>query len=197
MYHKCRKEYFLLLIFLVIEVNNANIIEPIKLKVNKPDLIATPEDEPIELSENTRKMLDGEFYDPLTPELLNGRAFAKLMCQKINEESPLNISSRIDLLKELFGSFKTGCFIEPPFYCDYGSNIYLGENVYMNHDCILLDVAPIIIGKNVFIGPSVQIYTATHPVDPILRRTGEYGKTVIIENDVWIGGAASKKFFSQ
>ena len=93
------------------------------------------------------------------------------------------------ILKELLGTFHDNC-IEAPFNCDYGSNIHLEENVYMNSSCCLLDVCRIDIGANTLLGPGVQIYTATHPLDPIARRFTEYGKPVRIGKDCWIGGCA-------
>ena len=81
-------------------------------------------------------------------------------------------------------------YIEPPFFCDYGSNIHFGRECYLNHNCIFLDVCKITIGSNTFFGPNSQVYTATHPLDPIERRKGEFGKPVKIGNDCWIGGSA-------
>ena len=80
--------------------------------------------------------------------------------------------------------------MQPPFYCDYGSNIHLGQRVFFNFNCVVLDVCPVRIGDFTLFGPSVQIYTATHPLDATLRRTQEYGKPVTIGSDVWVGGAA-------
>lgn len=94
------------------------------------------------------------------------------------------------ILKDLLGSFPDGCCIESPFYCDYGSNIHLEENVFMNFNCTLLDICEIRIGSGTLFAPGVQVYAATHPVDPIERRTTEYGRKVTIGKDCWIGGAA-------
>ena len=79
-------------------------------------------------------------------------------------------------------------YVEPPFFCDYGYNIYAGTNVYFNVNCVLLDTMKIEIGNNVFFGPGVQIYTATHPLDPTQRLEVEFSKPVSIGNDCWIGG---------
>ncbi len=82
-------------------------------------------------------------------------------------------------------------YIEPAFRCDYGSNIFVGENFYANFDCVILDVCRVTIGDDCLLGPRVSIFTATHPVDPVLRRSGlEYGKPVRIGDNVWIGGNA-------
>ena len=79
--------------------------------------------------------------------------------------------------------------IEPPFFCDYGTNIELGDKVFFNFNCVILDVAKVTIGSNVMFGPAVQIYTATHPMDAEERRSGlEFAKPVRIGNDVWLGG---------
>jgi maltose O-acetyltransferase len=83
------------------------------------------------------------------------------------------------------------CYHQAPFYCDYGSNITTGENVFFNFNCIVLDVAPVYIGSNTFFGPSVQIYTATHPLNAKERVSGlEFGKAVTIGDNVWVGGGA-------
>ena len=82
-------------------------------------------------------------------------------------------------------------WIEPPFYCDYGSNITLGDNVFFNFNCVVLDVTPVVIGSRVLFGPAVQIYAATHPLSAAERRSGlEAGKPVEIGDDVWVGGGA-------
>lgn len=94
------------------------------------------------------------------------------------------------MFKELLGTFSQGCCIESPFYCDYGSNIHLEENVFMNFNCTLLDICEIRIGSGTLLAPGVQIYSATHPIDPIKRRTTEFGKPIKIGRDCWIGGAA-------
>lgn len=172
--------------------NVSSVLVPKKLQVRIPTNFSNNKNDnnDLEISENVQKMLNGELYDAMTLELREARAFAKIMCQKINLASPLDEPGRQSMFAELLGCYSKGCYIEPPFYCDYGSNIFLGEGVYMNHNCVLLDCAPILMGKHVFLAPNVQIYTATHPTDPILRRTVENTKPVIIGNDVWIGGGA-------
>ena len=137
------------------------------------------------------KMLASKLYDASDEELINGRLFAKIKIQQFNLSSNLNYeTSRKPLLKDLLGQ-SNDVYIEPPFYCDYGTNIVFGNSCYLNHNCCFLDVCKIIIGSNVLFGPNVQVYTATHPIDPIERRTGkEDGKPIKIGNDVWIGGSA-------
>ncbi|CAF0714267.1 unnamed protein product [Brachionus calyciflorus] len=136
---------------------------------------------------DAEKMLAGLPYNATDLNLMNGRFYAKKMCYKYNNVDPLE-EDRNEILKEFLGTYSNGIYIEPPFYADYGSNIHLGENVYMNHGCILLDVNEIRIGKNTFLGPNVQIYTAGHPTDPVQRRTVEFGKAITIGRDTWIGG---------
>src|SRR5699024_4631055 len=98
---------------------------------------------------------------------------------------------RARLIKELIPAAGQGVWIEPPFYCDYGSNISLGKNVFCNFNCIILDVAPVLIGSDVLLGPCVQIYAATHPLSAQERRMGlESGKAVEIGDEVWVGGGA-------
>lgn len=81
--------------------------------------------------------------------------------------------------------------LQPPFSCDYGSNIQFGTKVFLNFNCIILDVAPVTIGERVLFGPAVQVYAATHPLGATERRSGlELGKPVVIGDDVWIGGGA-------
>jgi maltose O-acetyltransferase len=80
--------------------------------------------------------------------------------------------------------------MQPPFFCDYGTNIHLGRKCYFNYNCVVLDVCKVTVGDHVLFGPNVQIYTATHPMDATLRRSQEYGKPVSIGSDVWVGGGA-------
>lgn len=136
------------------------------------------------------KMLAGELYDALAPELVQARERARDLCHALNHSRESELESRRQLVKQLFGSGGDSVWLQPPFYCDYGANIYLGDRVYFNFNCILLDVCEIRIGDFCFFGPAVQIYAATHPLDPILRRSQEFGKPVTIGSDVWIGGGA-------
>jgi maltose O-acetyltransferase len=80
--------------------------------------------------------------------------------------------------------------MQPPFYCDYGTHIELGERVFFNFNCVVLDVCAVRIGDFTMFGPAVQIYTATHPLDAGLRRRQEFGTPVAIGADVWVGGGA-------
>ena len=136
------------------------------------------------------KMLAGELYDALDPELVEARERAKDLCHDLNATREREQAVRRRILMELLGSGGDSVWMQPPFYCDYGSNIYLGERVYFNFNCVILDVCEVTIGDFTFFGPAVQIYTVTHPLDAELRRTQEFGKPVSIGSDVWVGGGA-------
>ena len=134
-------------------------------------------------------MLSGESYLAFDPELLAERTRAHNLCYRYNATEDDEGAQRSEILRELFGS-ETDAFIQPPLYCDYGANIKLGRNVYMNFNCCLLDVCLITIGDNCFFAPNVQIYTASHPLNAMDRRKIEFGKPVTIGDDVWIGGGS-------
>lgn len=135
-------------------------------------------------------MLAGELYNPNDLELSAERMRAKELCHAINSLDPSDTEHMRDLIALLFHA-QTNANITPPFFCDYGYNIKLGSNVYFNLNCIILDVAPVAIGHNTLLGPAVQIYTASHPINAMERRTGlEFGKPIDIGEDVWIGGGA-------
>ena len=136
------------------------------------------------------KMLAGELYDPLDPVLVAARERARDLCQNLNATRESDRDLRRGILTELFGSGGDTVWMQPPFYCDYGSNIVLGTRVFFNFNCIVLDVCRVTIGEFTLFGPAVQIYTATHPMNAELRRTQEFGKPVEIGSDVWVGGGA-------
>ena len=134
-------------------------------------------------------MLRGELYNGSDPELTRERQYAEVQLLRYNTST--DHDERTALLRTFLGAAGKGCFIKPNFFCDYGWNIFLGANVFLNANCVLLDVLPIRIGDGTQIGPAVQIYTADHPRDPEVRRSGEeYGKPVTIGANVWIGGGA-------
>ena len=138
------------------------------------------------------KMLSGEYYDPSNLELVELRLKARLATEKLNQTSSTESKKRIEIVKSLFGSTGKNTHIESTFNCDYGENIHVGDNFYVNYNCVILDVAEVRIGDNCFIAPQVGIYTATHPIDPIERANGlEYAKAITIGNDCWIGGHAT------
>ena len=137
-----------------------------------------------------QKMLSGALYDPLDSELVSARERARDLCQALNatREAEQEVPRRI--LSELFGKGGETVIMQPPFYCDYGSNIELGERVFFNFNCVVLDVCPVRIGDFTLFGPAVQILTPMHPYNASLRRDQEFGKPVEIGSDVWVGGGA-------
>lgn len=143
------------------------------------------------MASEKNKMLNGELYDADDPELVEERERARELTRRYNETTPSESERRRDLLGELFGSVSEEIHVEPPFRCDYGYNIHVGDNFYANFDCVVLDVCRVEIGRNCFVGPGVHIYTATHPIDANERASGsEYGRPVTVGDDVWIGGQA-------
>jgi maltose O-acetyltransferase len=143
------------------------------------------------MSVQKEKMLSGELYDPLDPLLTSERRRARDLLHEFNHSREGEQEKREQLLRELFGSSGERTWIEPPFYCDYGKNIRLGDRVYFNFNCVVLDPAEVVIGNDVLFGPAVQIYTATHPLDFRERRNGlESARPVTIGSDVWVGGGA-------
>ena len=138
-----------------------------------------------------QKMLAGELYDPSNAELTAARRRARDLFRQFNNSPAQDAALRERVMRELLGACGENLLIEPPFFCDYGTNIYAGDNVYFNFDCVVLDVAEVHIGNNVMCAPKVQIYTASHPLDFALRRKGlETAAPIEIGDDVWIGGGA-------
>ncbi len=137
------------------------------------------------------KMLSGKLYDASDPVLVKERLEARDLVYKFNQSLPSKGAYRVELLKELFGKTGENIEIEPSFNCDYGYNIKVGENFFANFNCVILDVMEVNIGNDVMFGPAVQIYTATHPLDPTERsKMLESAKPISIGNEVWIGGGA-------
>lgn len=136
------------------------------------------------------KMLAGEYYLANDETLVKERLECKRLLKQLNvDEYLMNDNSR-KVLNKLIPKAPDSLYIEPPFNCDYGYNISCGENVYFNVNCVVLDVMPVKLGNNVFCGPAVQIYTATHPLDAVARRSKENAKPVTIGDDCWIGGGS-------
>ncbi len=139
--------------------------------------------------------MTGERRDAGLAYVADGSVFEEMQeCKKILQR--LNFMDRTDFagiaktVKELLGESEEA-FVNPPFYCDYGKHIRVGKNFFANYNCTLLDVAEIRIGDNCQLAPNVAIYTAGHPVHPVTRSSGyEYGKEVVIGDNVWIGGNA-------
>ncbi len=134
-----------------------------------------------------QKMLAGELYFPSSKALQQERLAAKKRCHAFNQCFPDEGNQARTIIKQLFGKTK-GAWIEPPFYCDYGYNICTGKNFYANHGVVILDAAPVTFGDDIMIGPGVNISTATHPLEPSLRKKGlEQAKPIVIGNNVWLG----------
>ena len=137
------------------------------------------------------KMLAGEWYVSADPELVAARVRARQLVQRYNATAPDLIArpDRRAVLELLIGRCGENVTIEPPFHCDYGDNITLGDEVFMNFQCVLLDCAMITIGAQAQLGPAVQLYTATHPMDAAERASGiEAAHPITIGPRAWIGG---------
>lgn len=125
------------------------------------------------------------WMDGLSEERLEN----KKRIYQYNHLPPEQWNEQVDLLKRILGKTGDEVYIEPPFHCDYGYNIEVGENFYANYNLVILDVGKVRIGKNVMFAPNVSIYTAGHPVHPDSRNSGyEYGIDITIGDNVWIGG---------
>lgn len=138
-----------------------------------------------------QKMLAGELYLAADPQLVSERKRSRHLTKMYNDTTEEDLERRSQIIKELFGEAGSGIEIEPPFYCDYGSNIYTGDRFYANFGCVILDCNTVHIGQDVMLAPYVQIYTAYHPTEPNLRLADlEYAAPVKIGDNVWIGGGA-------
>ncbi len=135
-------------------------------------------------------MVAGELYDPLDQELVDLRNRARDLCRQLNASREEEIEVRRRILEQLLGSGAASAWMQPPFFCDYGFNIHLGERVFFNFNCVVLDVCPVSIGDYSMFGPAVQILTPMHPMNAELRRRQEFARPVTIGTDVWVGGAA-------
>jgi maltose O-acetyltransferase len=135
------------------------------------------------------KMLAGELYLASDPELVTARIRARRLWQRFNLSAPDDAALRSALMRDLLGHLGDGSWIEPPFYCDYGTQIEVGEGVFINMNCVLLDPAAIRIGEGAQLGPGVQLLTADHPRDATERTAGpEYARPISIGARVWLGG---------
>lgn len=135
-------------------------------------------------------MLAGEMYEPQDPQLVRMRETARDLCWALNATKESEQAARRAWLEQLLGAGGDSAWIQPPFFCDYGSNIHLGQRVYFNFNCVVLDVCEVHIGEFTLFGPAVQIYTASHPLNAAQRRREEYAKPIEIGSDCWIGGGA-------
>jgi maltose O-acetyltransferase len=137
------------------------------------------------------KMLAGDLYGPLDPELQAELGLTRGWLARYNQAFAATDEERHRLLLERLGGVGAGAVIRPPFFCDYGFNITLGEGVFLNYNCVILDVVSVSIGDRAQIGPGVQVLAADHPRDAATRAAGlEFGRPIHIGRDVWIGGAA-------
>jgi len=138
-----------------------------------------------------QKMLAGELYHANDAELEADRRAGAAWMVRYNASLRASEADGRALLRDLLAGAGDGAIIRPPFYCDYGYNIRIGADVFFNFNCVVLDVVAVTVGARTQIGPAVQIYTADHPRDPAVRRTGaEFGRPIQIGQDVWIGGGA-------
>lgn len=137
-----------------------------------------------------QKMLAGSDYLASDAELTRERTLAHTTCHGFNATPGCN-SEKLKILAQSFGSCGTDCYIEPPFFFDYGYNLFLGQNVYLNFNCIILDCSVVTIGDFVKFGPNVQVYTAGHSLDNAKRLQGfEFAKPITIGSNVWVGGGS-------
>jgi maltose O-acetyltransferase len=138
------------------------------------------------------KMLSSALYHPMDPELIADRASIKRIIHRFNTMEPDLVRERHDLIRPWLASPTEHFHIEPPFHCDYGYNISIGENSYINYNLTVLDCGKVTIGKNAFIGPNVSIYTPNHTIDANLRNSGvETAFPVTIGDNVWLGGSVT------
>lgn len=135
------------------------------------------------------RMLAGKLYRASDPELRAADMRKWKLTNQLNQTT--DVEEVRSIFRELLGSIGPDFWIQPPFYCDYGSNIHIGDHFYANYGCVILDPAEVFIGDHVFLAPHVCLYAATHPIDAEVRNTElEYAKTIRIGSSVWIGGSS-------
>jgi maltose O-acetyltransferase len=141
-------------------------------------------------SSEKAKMIRGDHYDASDPELRRDRLRARELTHQLNVAAPRgHLSTYADTVAELMPNATRPIWLQPPFYCDYGYNLHIGKNVFINFNCVFLDCAPITIGDDCQFGPNVQLYTASHPLSAKSRRAGvEFAKPITIGRDCWMGG---------
>lgn len=139
------------------------------------------------------KMLSGQLYSAVDPELLQELNAVKNIIHRYNALPPSAAAERLAILQHLLGGIgDDALIINQPFYCDYGKQIRLGKRFFANFNFTVLDEAPVTIGDDCFIGPNVSIYTACHSTDPVERNSRrEWAEPVVIGNNVWIGGSVT------
>lgn len=142
------------------------------------------------MTEN-EKMLAGELYLASDAGLQKERLRARQLTRTYNATTESESEKRTEILHQLFGRIGQRAEIEPPFRCDYGNNIYAGDNLYLNFGCVVLDCNRVEFGDNVLCGPNVQFYAAYHPTDPVVRLSGrELAAPITLGSNVWVGGGA-------
>ena len=135
------------------------------------------------------KMLAGELYFAGDPELVRMRDAAQAACLAFNALGTADRAALDVAMRRIVRNAGAGTYIQPPFYCDYGDHISIGANTYLNWNCVILDCAPVTIGSFAKFGPGVQLFAATHPIDPVVRKSGlEFAKPIRIGDNAWIGG---------
>jgi len=136
-------------------------------------------------------MLAGEPYDPSAPELVADRERARDLARRYSATTEAEATRREALLRELFDAVGNDPVVQPPFRCDYGYNVAVGDDFFANYGCVFLDTNAISFGDRCLLGPGVHVYAPTHPIDPEKRATGrERAEPVSVGDDVWIGGRA-------
>jgi maltose O-acetyltransferase len=130
------------------------------------------------------KMLSGELYNATDPQLSEERFRARRLMKALNDSGEEEMEKRKAIVRELIPNTGANLWLQPPFYCDYGTILIVGDNVFFNFNCVVLDVMQVKIGSRTLIGPNVQIYTATHPMNHLERAAGlEYARPVTIGDD--------------
>lgn len=138
------------------------------------------------------KMLSGELYLAFSPELTEERYRAKELCEDLNETRCRERSKRLEIIKQLFGQVGENCWVESPFFCDYGYNIEVGDNFYANHGCTILDCSRVKFGSGALLGPGVVIAAADHPRQAHVRASGlELAAPIVVGDNCWIGANAT------
>ena len=142
------------------------------------------------ISNEYEKMLAGELYDAGDPQLMDMRVKARAWMQEYNQTA-YDKKTREQLLRRIFGKLGSNADIQTPFFCDYGVHIEVGDNFFANFNCVFLDCNYIRMGNNVFLGPNVQLYAASHPVVAAERIKGpELALPIVVGDNVWIGGGS-------
>lgn len=143
----------------------------------------------LHMKSEKQKMLEGLPYKAMDDELVNDRLHIRELIFEFNNLHPADSEQRIQIIKKSFGGTGRKIYIEPPFHCDYGYNIFAGESFYANFNLTILDCAKVTIGNNVLIAPNVSLFTAGHPLHPSSRANElEYAFPITIGDNVWIGG---------